>query len=252
MMKYVIICFFSIQAILINSVNILSQEAFSSSLVYLADYDIGYNHMNDWLDMHYDYTIPVLESLEQQEIINGFTIWQHHTGGTYNWRMIIYVTEWKDLDVFWDHFVNNMIKNEALSKSGEMTNRHTDSIWNQGDGNWNNKQKASLAYESLFEVPFSDLDLWLVTVERTTKPVLDKAIDDGILSGYNVITHHTGSTFNSGIIYYFSNWDDIDEVLDASFQAMVTDNEEWSSMSSIIKKHTDIIWEIVPNKRQEN
>ena len=46
--------------------------------------------------------------------------------------------------------------------------------------------------------------------------------------------------------------DNIDEVLDASFQAMVTDNEEWSSMSSIINKHTDIIWEIVPNKRQEN
>jgi len=251
-MKYAIISIFLFPSLIFNTAHAQSQNAFESSLVYLADYDIGYNHMNEWVDMHYDYTIPVLKSLEQQEIINGFSIWKHHTGGIYNWRMIIYVTEWQDLDVFWGHFIDDMIKNEALSKSGEMTNRHTDSIWNQGDGNWNKEQNATLAYESLFEVPFSDLDLWLVTVERTTKPVLDQAIEDGILSGYNVITHHTGSTFNCGIIYYFTNWDHIDEVLDASFQAMVTDNEEWSSMSSIFKKHTDIIWEIVPNERMEN
>ena len=73
-------------------------------------------------------------------------------------------------------------------------------------------------------------------------PALQQAVTDGLMLGWVEESHNTGGKFNWKIITLVEDWDTIDEVTAAIFEAAPLDHPIWSMFSA----HMDEIWEALP------
>jgi hypothetical protein len=77
--------------------------------------------------------------------------------------------------------------------------------------------------------------------------MLDAAIQDGTLGGWVIESHNTGGRYNWKVLYFFEEWDTIDDFFESVLPRIMGDAALWSRMGGMIQAHDDIIWTSVPN-----
>lgn len=225
---------------------VAQEEAGPSTMHYVADYKVGYDDLSEWTEDHHEHAAPLLDALVEEGVITGWSAWQHNTGSDYNWRLVIEADEWADFGAFWDEYLGRLPE-EALEAGAGMIRAHRDQVWDQADARIPESAAAApWAYEALYQVDFDDLEAWREHWETTVVPLLEQAMADGILAGWVVDAHDTGGRFNRAEVYFFEDWDHIDDFWDWVLGELMADEERWERLAGMIRAHDDVIWERVP------
>lgn len=221
------------------------QEEESPPLHYIADYKVAWEDLPEWTRDHHEHAVPLLDSLVQEDVITGWSAWQHNTGSDYNWRLVIVADAWADFDNFWAEYLGRF-PDEALEAGEEMIRAHRDEVWNEAELRMpESAADARLAYQALYQIDFDDVEAWQEHRESTVIPILEQAIADGILAGWVVETHNTGDRFNRSEVYLFKEWDHIDDFWGRVLSELMADEEVWHRVGGMIRAHDDAIWERV-------
>jgi hypothetical protein len=81
---------------------------------------------------------------------------------------------------------------------------------------------------------------------ETAAPILNGAMEDGILGGWVREGHNTGGRYNWKVLYLFEEWDHIDDLFERLVSQLMADAELWQKLGRMIAAHDDIIWTSVP------
>lgn len=229
------------------------QEQQRPTHVYEAYYRISPADMQEWNRQYREYSIPVLEQLREEGIIQGWSQWQHSTGGEYNVRFAVRTYDWAALGKFWDEYLPRLQEatpEDEWQAGARMITEHRDEIWEIGAVSMTPGSEISHIYASTFRVNFDDMSEWNQIWSEVAAPVLDKAIEDGLLSGWAKLNHNTGGPHNSKILYFFDSWDDIDDMFERLFQTMEQEHaDEMARVIGMVMAHDDVIW--APTPREE-
>jgi hypothetical protein len=71
-------------------------------------------------------------------------------------------------------------------------------------------------YASTFRVSFADMGEWNRLWSEVVAPILEQAMNEGLLGGWVRLEHNTGGPHNSKVLYMFDSWDDIDDLFGAT------------------------------------
>jgi hypothetical protein len=212
--------------------------------VYVAYYQISYGDLQEWIADYYNNSVPVLDALVEEGVITGFSARMHSTGGEYNIRQALLGTADTDFEDFWDKYLSRLAARDpaASQRGGRMIMAHYDEIWNIDEVNIPDGGTAKYFYDAQFQVSFADLEAWNRMWDETFGPALQQAVTDGLMLGWVEESHNTGGKFNWKIITLVEDWDTLDEVTAAVFEAAPLDHPIWSMFSA----HMDEIWEVLP------
>ena len=216
--------------------------------VYVAYYKIGYADLDEWIEDYYEFSVPVLEELQAEGVIVGWGAWQHQTGVEYNWRFAVRTTEWAQLSEFWSEYLGRVQERspDAMARGSDMVLGHYDEIWDLTEIHVPEGMSAEYMYDSRFQISFGDFGAWNDMWRDLVAPELDLAMEDGYLSGWAVEEHNTGGRYNWKVLYFFEEWDDMDDLFGRVMSQLRTDAELWDQFSSMIQAHDDVIWTAVP------
>jgi hypothetical protein len=218
-------------------------------LVYVAYYKIGYADMQEWIGQYHEISVPILQELQDEGNIQGWNVWQHQTGGEYNWRFAVRAPQWAQLGQFWEQYLGRLAERfpEVLDRGGVMVRAHYDEIWDITHVSMTDPAPATkYVYDSRYQLSFSDMDEWNGTWDELLAPVLDQAMADGILGGWVLEGHNTGGRHNWKVLYFFEEWDNMDDVFGRLTTAITADPEVWQRFGGLIASHDDVIWSMVP------
>lgn len=225
---------------------IAQDEAESGGLFYIADYNIDWQSLGDWNNSYREHSVPILQTLVDEGIITGWSAWQHNSGGEYNWRMVINAADWDNYNEFWEKYLGR-IPSEVMQQTSQMIRSHRDEIWDNEGANFPDyASDAMWVYEALYQVDFKDIEAWNKDLNDKDISVWNSAIEKGLLSGWAIMGHNTGGRFNHGQVFLFKEWDQMDDFMNYSSEAMMSDEERWNKIGTMMKGHTDAIWERVP------
>ena len=93
----------------------VAQEA---AHVYEAYYKVKTGDLPEWNSYYFQYAVPVLEELRSEGVIEGWTQYQHMTGGEYNIRFAIRAFDWAAYDTFWAEYLGR-----TAATAGELLAR---------------------------------------------------------------------------------------------------------------------------------
>jgi len=237
---------------------IICQSAFSqgdtmdNDLLYIADYNISWQHIPEWTEMHHEHIVPILNELVDEGIITGWSAWQHHTGGEFNWKMIFRAPEWDDFDVFWEEYFGR-ISEDVSDRAMPMIDMHRDQIWELSELRMSESAgPVTYAYEAMYQVNFNDLDDWNRDWSENMVPVLEQVMEEGKLAGWAVVDHNTGARYNKIQVMFFDDWDHIDDVLGSMMGSLFEDPDRWEQVGGMVQGHNDEIWNQVTSPQNEN
>ncbi len=227
----------------------VAQDAGQGEQVYVASFKIGYADLGDWITSYQEHDVSVLQGLQESGLIVGWNVWQHNTGGEYNWRFAVRTDNWAAFAKFWQEYLGQTAELAGVGSQriGRMIQAHYDEIWDITEVNVPEGLTASYLYDARFQIAFPDVDAWNEMWAEHAAPVLNQAMKDGLLGGWVTEGHNTGGRYNWKVLYLFEEWDDIDDVLGRLLGALTSDPEVWNHMGSLIAAHDDVIWEAVPD-----
>lgn len=216
--------------------------------VYLAFYRISYGDLDEWNRQYWEYSVPILEDLQEEGVIEGFNQWQHDVGSEYNIRFAVRSYDWASLDTFWSEYLSRLQESNPESEGGRMIKAHRDEIWDIGEVHMpEGGVNASHIYSSTFRFNFGDSEEWHRLWSETAAPILAEAMEEGLLGGWVKLNHNTGGPHNSKILYFFEEWDDIDDLFDTFLSDMAQDQDQFQRTMELFQAHDDVIW--VPTTR---
>lgn len=218
--------------------------------VYVAHYKISIADLETWNRNYHEHSVPVLQALQDERVIEGWGAWQHSTAGEYNWRLAIRAASWPQLGEFWEQYLERLRAGnpEAFRRGSEMIQAHYDEIWDLTTVRVPDPQPAiQYMYDSRFQLRFSDMDEWNGTWNRVAAPILDQAMADGLLVGWVVEQHNTGGRYNWKVLYLFDEWDDMDDLFERLRSGLMADEPLWQRTTRLIIAHDDVIWAAVPD-----
>lgn len=217
--------------------------------LYAAYFKIGYGDLDEWNRIYHEHSVPVLQQLRSEGVIEGWGAWQHQTGGEYNWRLAIRTYDWAQLAEFWDKYLGRLQQRspEAMARTGRMVQAHEDEIFNIAEVHVPTPTPAvSHLYESKFHLLFSDEEQWNEMWSQHAAPVLEQAMKDGLLIGWVKLAHNTGGRYNWKVLYLFDSWDDIDDNFSRLIAALAADPARWNRLGTMIQSHDDVLWTAIP------
>ncbi len=59
--------------------------------------------------------------------------------------------------------------------------------------------------------------------------------------------HNTGGRYNWKVLYFFEEWDDMDDLFERVLSQLTADSELWQRIGNMMAAHDDVIWASVPN-----
>lgn len=225
-----------------------AQDAVEPTQVYLAYYKLNFADMEDWTAGYHKYAVPALEELKAEGVITGYGVWQHNTGGEYNWRFAARATDWAKFDTFWSEYLSRWSERagEEADRYVAMIEAHKDEIWGLSEVQMVDEPEGSYLYDSHYQISFTDMEEWNKAWAEVVAPVLGQAMEDGILEGWARLSHNTGPRFNVKVLYLFENWDHMDDMFGRVIAAVTGDAERWQQIGGMIDAHDDVIWAAVP------
>lgn len=217
--------------------------------VYVAYYKIGYADLEEWTSSYFEHSVPILQELQEEGVIQGWNVWQHQTGGEYNWRFAVRTAEWAQLGQFWQEYLGRLMDRapETFERNTRMIRAHYDEIWNLTAVHIPDPPpNTQYVYDSRYQLSFADMDEWNGTWDEVLAPVLNQAMADGILAGWVLEGHNTGPRYNWKVLYFFEEWDDMDDLFSRLTAAITADPAVWQRVGGMIAAHDDVIWSMVP------
>ena len=215
--------------------------------LYESLYRVGYGDMEAWNRVYHEYAVPILTDMRDAGKIEGWSQWQHHTGGAYNIRFTVRTYEWGEMDAFWSEYLQRM--DEAVPESEaapDMIRAHTDQIWNIETVN-TRPGTSNFLYESTFRFPMGRTAEWNRIWREVTGPILEEAMDQGLLNGFVKLNHNAGGPYNSKVLYLFEEWDDIDDMFAYLLEQMPARfPEDAAAAFDLFLEHDDVIWVPTP------
>lgn len=235
-------------ALLLLSVSLgsraFSQEASGPSHVYEAFYRIHMADLDAWNESYFEHSVPVLEELQAEGVIEGFGQSEHHTGGHYNIRFVARTYDWASIETFWNEYLSRLGERSSLPDVQRMILEHEDQIWNIGEVNTPDDFQPSLLYSAMFGLNFTDMDEWNSTWSSVMADFVEEAADEGVRIGWVRLDHNTGGPHNSKHLYLFENWDDIDDFIFGRVLATLEEEQPdlWARVLEMMDFHDDIVW----------
>ena len=230
------------------STPLASQEPASPSHVYEAYFRIEYSDLDAWNQFYWEYSVPVLEELREEGLIEGWNQWQHHTGSQYNIRFAVRTYDWASISTFWAEYLSRA---EAAVSAAEweewdrMIIEHRDEIWDIGEVNTLPDFETTHLYAAMFRVNFADIEEWDQEWSDLSATILQDAMSEGLLGGWVRLDHNTGGPYNSKHLYLFDDWDRIDDVIFERLLGSLMEEqpERWARINELFHAHDDVIWE---------
>jgi len=222
----------------------VAQDTDDEGLVYVAYFKVSYADLEEWIDIYHEHTLPILQQLQEEGVITNWGLQQHSTGGEYNLRFAILAEEWDKYDQFWGEYLGGLEERseEASARWSAMIQDHNDEIWNITSQHFPDPApEIAYLYDSLFQIGYDELDEWNRFWKETVGPILDQAMEDGILGGWVVEGHNTGGRYNWKVLYFFEEWDDMDDMFGLVLGQIPSDAALWKQ----IQAHDDVIWAVV-------
>lgn len=230
-----------------------SQEARPPAHVYEAYYRISYADMDDWNRQYWEYSVPVLEQLREEGVIEGWAQWEHQSGSEYNIRFTARTYDWASLDTFWSEYLSRLqaaMPEDEWEAGSRMISEHRDEIWDVDEARVPADAEVAVMYASTFRINFADMAEWNRMWDELAVPRLEQAMKDGILSGWVTFGHNTGGPHNWKVLYMFDSWDDIDDMFQTVLGSMAEQHPaEWARANELYQAHADAIW--TPTRRDE-
>jgi hypothetical protein len=217
--------------------------------VYVAYSKISYADLEDWIQIYHEHSVPILQELVDEGTIVGWNVWQHSTGGEYNWRFAVLAGEWSQFGEFWGAYLGRLEERapDASARAGAMIQAHYDEIWDLTEVNVPDDLDYQYVYDSKFQISFAEMDEWNRTWTEVAGPILNQAMEDGILGGWVLEGHNTGGRYNWKVLYFFEEWDDMDDLFERLLSQLTADAERWQRIGNMMAAHDDVIWASVPD-----
>jgi hypothetical protein len=213
---------------------------------YEAYYRIAGADMGAWNQSFETYAAPIMASLQEEGIIQGWSLWQHQTGGTYNSRFTIRFFDWASIGTFWDEYFRRLgetAPQEAIAETTAMIRAHMDEIWTFGEIHVPAGLEAQYFYISSYQVPFSDMAEWNGLWTAAAGPIMDAAMEEGILGGWVIFNHDTGGHHNFKVGYLFEDWDHMDDFFEKIQSELAEQHPaEWQRFGELFVSHRDDVW----------
>ena len=224
------------------------QEPPQATHSYQAFFRISYADLDEWNRQYWEYSVPILSEMQEAGDIQGWSQWEHQTGGEYNIRFTVRTFDWAAIDTFWGEYLARV---EAAVPAAEATpyviQAHYDEIWNIGEAHVPTGVQATHLYESTFRFNFGDEDEWNRMWTEVAGPILEEAMVEGLLGGWVKLDHNTGGPHNSKIVYLFEDWDDIDDLFELLLGQMAERYpDDAATMFALFRAHDDVIWVPTP------
>ncbi|MGD2068813.1 MAG: hypothetical protein PVI57_09105 [Gemmatimonadota bacterium] len=220
------------------------------SLLYEAYFRINFADLPEWTRQFDTYSVPILREMQSEGLIEGWGHWQHNTGGEYDVRLALRLYDWDDIDTFWNEYLAGMaeaVPADEQAATSHMIEAHYDEVWNIGTVNVQQGAATPYMYASTFQVNFGDVEAWDGFWQENVLPVLQDAMDAGVLAGVVTLNHNTGLPHNKKVLYMFEEWDDMDDMWNMFFERMETEHgEAFAESLSLVQAHDDIIWAAPP------
>ena len=210
--------------------------------VYEAYYKINYADLGEWTRLFYEDSVPILEQLQEEGILQGWSLYNHYTAGDYNVRFTARTWDWSALQQFWDQYLSRLAERTGSDDGAGLLVAHYDEIWDIGE---TNVAQANGPHEymitSSFQLNFGDMEQWNTLWTEHVTPALNQAMEDGLLGGWVLLAHNTGGHENWRILYFFDEWDDIDDLFARVYDE--GDQEIMGRLDRMILGHHDQIWQ---------
>lgn len=221
----------------------VAQEA---AHVYEAYYKVKTGDLPEWNSYYFQYAVPVLEELRSEGVIEGWTQYQHMTGGEYNIRFAIRAFDWAAYDTFWAEYLGRTAAaapETETTRLMRMIQGHYDEVWDIGYADVQGTGSSSYLYASTYQFNFADTDEWNRIWMDVVVPMLADAKAEGLVDGWVFLNHNTGGTHNFKILYMFDDWDHIDDFFEKVQGSMAeTHPEDAQKFGQMVQSHDDIIW----------
>ncbi|MFQ5888638.1 MAG: hypothetical protein ACE5JR_01160 [Gemmatimonadota bacterium] len=224
----------------------------SPSIVYESYFQVPSSQMPAWREIYYRHVAPVLGELREEGTIQGWAALTHVYGDNYNWRSALRFYEWSDIEAGFGAFFERMrarMSDEEWEEWGKLGVGHRDEIWSVGP---NTPPREEFAYlqTGLFQVAAGRMGEWNELFDGVAAPALNEAVENGTLGGWVVLRHHTGGKHNWKILYFFKDWDSIDDFFEG-FVERLQESGAMTQFGDMIRSHRDYIWEPVPTEPAE-
>ncbi len=137
------------------------------------------------------------------------------------------------------------------STLNRMIVEHRDEIWDINSQTFAEPTRETThMYAATFRVNFADIVEWDSMWSGVMAPVLQAAMNEGILNGWVKLGHNTGGPHNSKLLFFFDSWDDIDDFWGTFLGTMAEQHpDDWARITDMFVAHDDVIW--VPTTRGE-
>jgi hypothetical protein len=230
-------------------------EARAVTHLYEAYYKVSFANLPEWTRQFEAHSVPVLEALQAEGIIEGWGHWQHNVGSEYNVRFGVRTYDWASVGQFWDLYLERLLEAtpaDEVDTLFRMVEAHEDEIWTLGPVRLaENSGTNSHMYASTFQVNFADEAEWDGIWSETVLPILGEAMEAGILGGVVLLGHHSGGAHNKKVLYLFEEWDHMDDMWSHFFARMEEDHPEaMAKLLSMTLAHDDVIWSAAPSGNQ--
>ncbi len=226
---------------------LMGQEARQPAHVYEAFYQISFADLADWNRQYWTYSVPILDKLEEEGVIEGYTQWQHETGGgDYNVYFNARTYDWASLGTFWSEYLSRLqaaVPQDEWTASSRMVMAHRDEIWDISELNFREGAETAHVYASSFLVSFADMAEWNRMWNEVAEPIMNEAMAEGTLGGWVRLSHNTGGPHNFKVLYFFDSWDDMDDLFAKLIGTMSEKHpEQWVRVNEMFRAHDDAIW----------
>lgn len=224
------------------------QEAAPPSIVRMSYWQVNFADMERWNQGFATHVAPVLQAMQEEGAIQGFSTWEHDTGGgDYNWRLAIRFYEGTNVTQTVEEFVARLNEQSGaeLAELQRMIQKHEDQIWEINDiwfQEGDEQPEQARFYVADFQLNPADFEAWNAFYGEVWKPALISASEAGNLRGFVTLEHAHGGPYNWQIILFAPNWDALDNVWDTAFEAFGEHEMRFSEVVGMIQGHDDAIW----------
>ena len=211
--------------------------------ISIAFHNVRYSDIPAFAELYRGTAVPIMETLAEDGLITGFGVWMHNTGGKYSLRWHLLGMEGTNFEQAWLRISSEIAAADpgALEAFNRSILGHRDETWNLGMRNVELPDEASYVYENLFKVNRADLAEWN-QLWSDVLTGLDEAISDGLMRGYIVHEHNMGGEFNWNVVFFFDDWDSIDDAQTVFFENLPLDHTIWTMALA----HKDELWQRLP------
>lgn len=214
--------------------------------VYTSYYEASWGDMLEWMDLYQEHWQPRLQAAVDAGMISGFGAATHNTGGNYNFRLVMQGNQDTNFDRAGEEILFGWMEEdpESFNRMLDLMKGHADEIWNLDAVNLSpNAGGWRFMYENLAEIAYADFFTYPGIFQDAVGPMMDQAMEDGVLAGWIMQSHNTGAgPYNWKVMFLFEEWGDIEEFQARFLTAVPMDHPVWDYFLS----HRDELWEAMP------